>query len=125
MGTAYSPAHAPTAVPVDRVYWNVGQDIVTVTDDKMELALRDLVAGVARRRDWLIPGGIAASFGIALVTADFKTEHFTISGSTWGAAFAIVAIGFALITVWQLFQALRTAGTRKLLDNTKAQLRGQ
>ena len=58
------------SVRVAKIYANVDQVLIQITEDKLRLILRDYEAGVAARRSWMAPLGIVLTVLATLTTGE-------------------------------------------------------
>jgi hypothetical protein len=112
-------ADIPTAGLTDQmarestITTNVGQQLIAVTKDRLELCLIHHRERLESRQRWLLPLGILVPIVLALLTADFK-DGLGIRASTWQAVFLLLA---AVSTIWTLIWGLpaaRSAWTRTM-----------
>jgi len=60
------------AAPITNRYTNIDQTAIEVTEDRVELVLRDAVVELRKARDWMGPAGLFLGLLLSLVTADFN-----------------------------------------------------
>lgn len=75
----------------DTRYVNTQQGIIEITEDRLELNIRDYETMIKRSDRWQTPLGIAVTLAVAMATADFKS-CFGFSADTITAIFAVVLI---------------------------------
>ncbi|WP_207869487.1 hypothetical protein [Pseudomonas sp. 51_B] len=80
-----------------RIHINTSSEVITITQDKLRIALMEN-SDIFRSRDsWIAPLGIALTLLITLLTTDFK--DFLLEKSVWKAVFYIalfVSLGWLL-----------------------------
>ena len=97
-------ADIPTAGLTDQmarestITTNVGQELIAVTKDRLELCLIRHRERLESRQRWLLPLGILVPIVLALLTTDFK-DSLGIKASTWQAVFLLLA---TVSTIWTL-----------------------
>jgi hypothetical protein len=109
-------------VPVTH-HSNVGQQYITVTEDKLKLVLRDAKTALAAQRDWWTPGGLLISFIATLSTAEFKETVFGVTPSVWHALFLVLTVVSALFLVrslYLLFKHSEDASIENIIKNIKS-----
>jgi hypothetical protein len=84
---------------------NIGQNIITTTEDKVRLAVLTHLKRIEDRRAWLAPGGIFLSILAAFVTADFK--NVWLPAATWQAVFFICSVASLVWLIISIVKALR------------------
>lgn len=72
------------------VHSNIKQEYIVITEDKLELRLRDAKDILISQRDWWTPLGLFITFLITLLTTDFK--NFIFSAAIWDALFIIAML---------------------------------
>ena len=105
-------------VQVDRVHFNVAQDIIVITEDRLKLHLSDAIGKTEKKNGWIAPLGIMIALVLALVTADFK--NFGLKASVWQAIFVLSLILASCWLVYAVKQALKSEGLDKLMEKIKA-----
>ena len=98
---------------------NVGQEIITITKDKIEICLMKHLEKLKKRDAWLAPMGIALTMLVTLLSANFK--DFIVSKATWQAIFII---GFFLSVVW-LVKTLRFAWTSTTIEDILTEIKAE
>jgi hypothetical protein len=119
-GDVVGNAFSTGVVEVSLASTNTSQNVITITEDRLELGLRDYRAHLSRRRDWVTPVGIFLTVVSTLSTATF-TEVWGIDASTIKVVFVSLAIisGF-----WTLKALLELFTTRaQTIQEFIAQLR--
>jgi hypothetical protein len=80
---------------------NLGEHIITTTEDKVRLACMTHLKRTSEKNAWVAPASILLSIVVVFITADFK-EALGVPAATWRAMFMIV--GF-----WSLVSTIRAA----------------
>jgi hypothetical protein len=71
-----------------RFYFNVGQDFVVTTEDKIRLCLINHLSQSEKRNAWATPLGILLTLLIVFPTTT-SFQKFVVSADTWQAVFII------------------------------------
>jgi type II secretory pathway component PulJ len=79
-----------------KVHFNVGQDIIAVTEGKARSVLQDLLNAERKRYAWQTPAGMLLTEVAAWVSSGFR-EAMGISAEQWQALFALCA---AITSCW-------------------------
>ncbi|MDW9843638.1 hypothetical protein GOB05_27395 [Sinorhizobium meliloti] len=97
-----------SAVTVAQVHENTAQNLIAITEDRLELRLRDYKEKIEAKRDLIGPAGIVLTLFITLLTATFN-DTFGISKQYIQTAFVLTTIASA---VWlsYAFNKSRKAG---------------
>lgn len=107
-------ADIPTAGLTDQmarestITTNVGQELIAVTKDRLELCLIRHRERLESRQRWLLPLGILVPIVLTLLTTDFK-DSLGIKASTWQAVFLLLATVSTIWTLIWIFIAARSA----------------
>jgi hypothetical protein len=105
---------------VERVAYNIRQEVIVVTRDKVELCLSKHVSMMEQRRLWLVFFGICLACVAALVSSTFR-DAFGIKADAWFAMFALVGAGSGLATLFFLVTRGRAKTVHQLIDELKAE----
>ncbi|KAA3615693.1 MAG: hypothetical protein D8M58_15985 [Calditrichaeota bacterium] len=100
---------------------NLGQIIITTTEDKLKNNLNEFIPIIGLRKAWLTPFALCVSVLGTLLTANFA-DKFGQTGDFWNASFTIIFIFSAIWTIYSLFKlAKRWKDTQieKLLKTIK------
>ncbi len=117
--TKFSESFAADYVQQTRVHLNFDQNVVIITEDRLELCLRKHLECIDSRRAWITPVSLLAAFITTLCTSDFR-DSFGLSASTWQALFVLLVITSAIWSGITVFKAFRTKSSlRLLLDEIK------
>ena len=85
---------------------NLGQQIITTTEDKVRLAVVTHLQRLEHRRVWIAPAGILITILAAFVTADFKDVG--LPAATWRAFFMFCGLAASVWLAVTVVQALRS-----------------
>lgn len=80
---------------------NVDQELIQITEDKLRLILKDHLASVALKGDWIAPVGVFVSVLTTFCTAKFDS-FIGLGPDFWKALFALVglfSVGWFCITL--------------------------
>lgn len=117
---------APTSYDIGtmtatRVHINTSSEVITITQDKLRIALMENSETFRSRDSWIAPLGIFLTLLITLLTTDFK--EFILEKSVWKAIFyiALLASFCWLIKEYKSRPAANTVDTliNKLKDVQK------
>ncbi len=100
-----------------KVHFNLEQEFILTTDDKIRLCLTDHLSRMEKRTAWVAPLGILLAILVVFPTTTFKS--FLVSAETWEAVFMISA---ALSFIWlikTLWQARVSTSMDKVIDDIK------
>lgn len=96
-------------------HFQVRQEVIITTKDKIDLALRKALPKYATRTAWVAPASVLLSLVLALTTTTFQLT-WGISPDAWKAAFAVGALVAAAWTVWGILRSIRHLSYEQLLD---------
>jgi hypothetical protein len=85
-----------------KVHFNLEQEFILATEDKIRLCLADHLARMERRNAWIAPLGILLTIILVFVTTTFKS--FIFSSETWEAFFLfalIISVLWSIKAFWQ------------------------
>lgn len=104
------------------VTYNVANELVVITVDKIDLCLRDHVQTMEQKKAWHVPATLGFSTLASLVTNTFS-PRFGVSGEMWKSLYIVItaiAAGYAVKMWWksadvksvsELIHALKASGT--------------
>ncbi len=103
---------------VDVNHDNTRQEVITITDNKLELILIKHLSTVETSKSWQTPFGLLVTIIIVFCTSDFK-KAWGVSADTWSAVFII----FALITlIWLIYCVVKYKHSESV-DNLMATIK--
>ena len=117
-------SYPPSVKMIKNVAMNVGQDIIVITRDRVELCLLKNAAGLEQRRAWLVPFGILLSLLLALVTSD-PHDWLTVPKEFWRAVFVLLAVASLAWLVVAAIKATKAKTVDDLLQQLQAESREQ
>lgn len=97
----------PFTVPVESFSVNTAQRLISITEDRLHLRLRDYQNDLGKRRDWLTPMGIFLTIVSTLSTATFSDVWF-LEASTIEMVFMASAIVTGFWMLRSLAERYRT-----------------
>lgn len=120
--TAQQPADirdrlAENIVQNTEVSLNIGQNIITTTEDKVRLAVLTHLGRIEDRRAWVAPGGIFLTILAAFATADFKS--LWLPAATWNAVFLLCGIASFVWLVVSVVKATRAPTVDDFIDTLR------
>lgn len=107
---------APTSYDIGmmtatRVHINTSSEVITITQDKLRIALMEN-SEIFRSRDaWIAPLGIFLTLLVTLVTTDFK--DFLLEKSVWKAIFYLALFA----SLWWLANEFRSRPAANTVDS--------
>ena len=115
----FSESFAPDYVQQMKVHTNFDQNIVIVTEDRLELCLRNHLDCISRHKAWVTPVSLLAAFIATLCTSSFK-DAFGLPAATWQALFVLFVIVTAIWSILSVIDAFRNKSSlRQLIDAIK------
>lgn len=91
-------------------HWDLGQEIIHTTEDKVRLSLHRYISRLLARERWVAPVSLLCTVSAVLFTSTFK-ERFGLPASTWEALFILIAVGSGIWSVVSVIQAIRARVT--------------
>ena len=88
------------------IHWNLEQDTIITTEDKLRLCLHNAIDRLDVKRKWWTPSALLVTLILALTTTEFK-DQFTIPAATWQAFFLLLVVATVLWTVVAIWKATR------------------
>lgn len=85
-----------------KVHFNLDQNAIITTEDKVRLVLLTHIAVLEQKKSWIAPAGIFITIIASCVTTNFK--DFWIPAATWEAIFLLSG---ATAFVWLLVALMR------------------
>jgi hypothetical protein len=94
------------------VHYNLGQDVIIITEDRMRLKIDKHLRKISEARFWVTPLSVVVPIVLALLTADF---HDWLLGATlWKSIFLLAAMGFG---VWTIVAIVKAVSNRTNVDD--------
>lgn len=90
---------------------NLGERILTISESKLKLCLKDNIDNMGSRTAWQTPAGIGFTILITGLTSSFK--DWVLSRYTWQALFVIAGI---LSFVWLIYTLYKMPRLKKVED---------
>lgn len=100
-----------------RVHFNLDQNAIITTEDKVRLVLLTHLAILEQKKSWIAPAGIFIAILTSFVTTNFK--DFWLPASTWEAIFLLSGVASF---VWLLI-ALKQAYSAPSVDDIVSELK--
>lgn len=85
---------------------NVDQNIITITEDKTEIILRDSLKKLGEKKSWATPLGIFISLILIPITVEKFKSTFFIPAQSWKTiVYLAILISFIwlIITLWKCY----------------------
>ena len=89
-----------------QVVYNVSQEYITTTVDKVRLCMHSHLENLGRRRAWTTPLGIFITVLVTLATTTFKDA--VLPSATWQSVFVVSAIISGLWLFWSVYRMPKT-----------------
>lgn len=105
-------------VSVEEVHDNTSQQLISITSDKLKLALIDHLDGVARHNAWHMPLSLFVGVVVVFCSSTFKSA-FGLSAETWSAIFALFGAGCFLWFVICLAKIRKSKSLDDLIEIIK------
>ena len=100
-----------------RVHFNLGQNAIITTEDKVRLVLLTHLSIMDQKKSWIAPAGIFITILTSFVTTNFK--DFFFQASTWEALFLLSG---ATSFIW-LLVALKQVYSAPSVDDIVSELK--
>jgi hypothetical protein len=100
-----------------KVHFNLEQEFIFTTDDKIRICLTDHLSRMEKRTSWIAPLGVLLAILVVFPTTTFKS--FIVSAETWEAIFIISAILSFVWFIKNLWQARVSTSMDKVIDDIK------
>lgn len=107
------------SVETEKVYNNTSQNLIRITEDKLENILTNHFSNVRKKGDWKAPLGIIVSIVLALISSQFQDALF-LEAAVWKAVFIISLV---ISIAWfgcQIYHCVKIDSSLKtLMDKIK------
>ena len=87
-----------------KIYKNVSQNIIHVTEDKTRLYLLEYRNALKAQNDWMAPAGILITLIATLIVSDFK-PFLSLEPGVWKALFIFISLASLYLLVCAIFKA--------------------
>ncbi len=115
----FTESFAADYVQQTRVHLNFDQNVVIITEDRLELCLRKHLECIGSRMAWITPVSLLAAFITTLCSSTFH-DWFGLNANTWQALFVLFSIVAAIWSLIAIVRAFKTQSSlRSLLDEIK------
>jgi hypothetical protein len=104
---------------IQSVAYNVQQDLIVVTRDKVELCLTKHVKSMEQRHAWLLPFGVFFAAIGALATSSFHAA-LGLKAEMWNAIYILIAVISGCLTVWLFWKRGSAKTVHQVIDELKA-----
>lgn len=105
-------------VPVQQVHDNISQEVITITADKLELALLNHMECLAKRDAWQMPLSLIVGVVVVFCSSNFKLA-FGITPDTWAALFIFFGAACVFWLVRSLFNLRKAVSVKALIEIIK------
>lgn len=120
---AQIPLHKRVNLQIGEYDVNIDQNLITVTEDKIQLCLAKNLAKIGGKR-WLHPLSLLSSLLLALATSEFDKLAW-VSSELLRAIFIVSSMITAGWLIWEIMNASRTKEVPAAIDDIFRDLRGQ
>ena len=103
------------SVPVQQVHDNISQEIITITADRLELALLNHMECLAKRDAWQMPLSLLVGVVVVFCSSNFKLA-FGITADTWAAMFIMFGVGCFLWLLCSLYNLKKAISVKALIE---------
>jgi len=100
-------------VDVKQVHSNLEQQLIQITEDKLENILLKYIKSLNIKGSWVSPASIFITVVIAKTTATF-TETLGLSAAVWEAMFILIGIGSLIWLVKNIISIIGNWGTSSI-----------
>ncbi|QXI55782.1 hypothetical protein [Pseudomonas alvandae] len=106
------------SVPVQQIHDNISQEVITITADKLELALLNHMDCLVKKDAWHMPLSLVVGVIVVFCSSTFK-HAFGISPDTWAAMFILFGLACFLWLVRALVNGRRAVSVKSLIEVIK------
>ena len=107
------------SVNTENVYNNTSQNLIRITEDKLENILINHISKIEKKGDWKTPLGIIISIVLALISTQFQ-DGFFLKASVWEAIFIISLVIAIFVFLYKIYYCLKIDSSLKsLMDKIK------
>ena len=103
------------------IHWNLEQDTIITTEDKLRLCLHNAIDRLDAKRKWWTPSALLVTLILALTTTEFK-KQFTIPAATWQAFFLLVAV---VSLIWTVMAIWKAKGVKVSVESIVSEIKQQ
>ena len=100
------------------VHFNLGQQAIVVTEDRMRLDLNELLHSATQRHAWQAPAGILVTEVAAFATSQFH-DALGISGQGWDALFRVLLVFTFCWLIVALIRGRRRPSVDSVIESLK------
>ena len=112
-----SDALTARIVQESKLYLNVAQGVIVITEDKVRLCLLKHLSQLEARRGWIAPAGILLTIITTFATTTFR--DFMLNSDTWKAIFIIAGLLVAAWLIKAIIVALRSPSIEDVVAEMK------
>lgn len=112
---------AENIVSNSAITFNLGQNVISTTEDKIRLAVLTHLGRIEQRQGWVAPAGIFITILAAFVTADFKDAW--LPAATWRAIFVMSGIMSFVWLAVAIVRALRAPSVDDFINTLRSSAR--
>ncbi|MDX9677393.1 hypothetical protein [Pseudomonas zeae] len=105
-------------IPVQQIHDNISQEVITITADKLELALINHMECLAKKDAWQMPLSLLVGVIVVFCSSNFKAA-FGVTADTWAAIFILFGVGCAIWLVRSLLRINNAVSVETLIEVIK------
>ncbi|TFF38138.1 hypothetical protein [Pseudomonas sp. RIT623] len=105
-------------VIVDDVHENTSQELISITSDKLKLALLEHLRCIEDMKAWQTPASLVVAVALVFATSTFK-DSFGIKGDVWLAFFMFLMAAFVVWLALSLLKLRRRSSIDALIEAIK------
>ncbi|MEI6135492.1 MAG: hypothetical protein WCP72_11000 [Desulfomonile sp.] len=100
------------------VHFNLGQDAIIITEDKVRLILMTHLRNLEQKKGWIVPASLLVTIGITFATTDFRSV-FGLEASTWKGIFLSVGCALCLLTGYTIYKSFIAPSLDNIVSEMK------
>ncbi|PVZ59320.1 hypothetical protein C9422_10285 [Pseudomonas sp. B1(2018)] len=104
-----------TVANVEQIHNNTSQEVITITTDKLRLALIAHLDCVQKKDQWQMPLSLLVGVVVVFCSSTFKSA-FGLSADSWAAMFAMFGSGCFLWFLHSLFKLRKATSLEDLIE---------
>lgn len=114
-----APRRKPTQIiPIQQIHDNISQEVITITADKLKLALLSHMECLAKKDAWHMPLSLLVGVIVVFCSSNFKAA-FGITADTWAAMFIMFGLACFLWLMRSLVRMRKAVSLETLLEVIK------
>lgn len=114
-----APRNRSNELQVAVFHSNTDQEVITITSDRLELALNRHLSCIADARAWQVPATLLVSLISLFCTTDFKAV-FGLGPDVWRGFFYLILLGSVVWLGRSLIKLTNRSDVAKLIGEIKS-----